>query len=269
MRVCIDYRKLNDVTIKDAFPIPKIDQSFDALKEAKVFSSMDLASGYWQIPVAPEHCHKTAFVTPDGGLYEYVRMPFGLSNAPGTFQRLMNEVFRDYLYKFILIFLDDVLAYSTNKADHLGHLRTIFQTLRALNLKLKPKKCKLFQREVVYLSHIIGNGGAKPDPDKVSAVKHWPVPKTVKQIRSFVGFCNYYRRFVRDFAQIARPLTDLTKKDARFEWNSDCQLSFDRLRVELANAPVMQFPRFDCPFIIDTDALSHWTEATKTRMTML
>ena len=170
VRVCIDYRKLNDVTIKDAFPVPKIDQSFDALKEAKVFSSMDLASGYWQ------------------------------------------------------------------------------------NLKLKPKKCKLFQREVVYLSHIIGNGGAKPDPDKVSAVKHWPVPKTVKQIRSFFGFCNDHRRFVRDFAQIARPLTDLTKKDAHFELNSDCQLSFDRLRVELATAPVMQFPRFDCPFNIDTDA---------------
>ena len=193
VRVCIDYRKLNDVTIKDAFPIPKIDQSFDALKEAKMFSSMDLASGSWQIPVAPEHSHKTAFVTPDGGLYEYVRMPFGLSNAPGTVQRLMNEVFRDYLYKFILIFLDDVLAYKTNRADHLEHLRT----LRALNLKMKPKNCKLFQREVVYLSHIIGNGGAKPDPDKVSAVKHWPVPKTVKEIRSFVGFGNYYRRFAR------------------------------------------------------------------------
>ena len=135
VRVCIDYRKLNDGTIKDAFPIPKIDQSFDALKEAKVFLSMDLAGGYWQIPVAPEHCHKTAFVTPDGGLYEYVRMPFGLSNAPGTFQRLMKEVFRDYLYKFILIFRDDVRAYSTNKDDHLEHLRTIFQTLRTLNLK--------------------------------------------------------------------------------------------------------------------------------------
>ena len=158
------------------------------------------------------------------------------------------------LYKLILIFLDDVLAYSTNKADPLKHLRNIFQTLRALNLKLKSKKCTLFQREVVYLGHFIGNDGAKPDPDKVSAVKYWPVPKTVKQIRSFVGFCNYYRRFVRDFAQIARPLTDLTKKDARFEWNSDCQLSFDGLRVELATAPVMQFPLFDCPFIIDTDA---------------
>ena len=121
-------------------------------------------------------------------------------------------------------------------------------------MKLKRKKCKLFQREVVYLSHIIGNGGARPDPDKVSTVKHWPVPKTLKQIRSFVGFCNYYRRFVRDFAQIARPLTDLKKKDARFEWNSDCQLSFDRLRVELDTAPVMQFPRFDYPFIIATDA---------------
>ena len=211
MRVCIDYRKLNDVTIKDAFPFPKIDQSFDAPKEAKVFSSMDLSSGYWQIPVAQGHCHKTAFVTPDGGLYEYVRMPFGLSNAPGKFQRLMNEVFRDYLYKFILIFLDVVLAYSTNKEAN--------QTLRALNLKLKPKKCKLFQREVVYLSHIIGNGGAKIDPDKIAAVKHWPVPKTVKQIRSFIGFCNYFDPFVRDFAQIARPLTDLTKKYARFEWN--------------------------------------------------
>ena len=162
MLVCIDYRKLNDVTIKDAFPIPKIDQSFDALKEAKVFSSMSLSSGYWQIHLALEHCHETAFVTPDGGLYEYVRIPFGLSNAPGTFQRLMNEV-----YKFILFFLDDVLAYSSNRVDHLEHLRTIFQTLQALNLKLKPTKCKLFQREVVYLSHIFGNGGAKPEPDKI------------------------------------------------------------------------------------------------------
>ena len=164
---------------------------------------MDLASGYWQVE---EDRHKRAFVTPDGGIYEYLKMPFGLSNAPGTFQRLINELFRRHLWKWVLIFLDDVLVYSENEEDHLQRLEMVFQTLRQANLKLKPKKCRLFQKQVTFLSPVISVDDVSPDPEKVSAVSDWPVPKTVKQVRSFVGFCNYYRRFIKDFAKIAQPL---------------------------------------------------------------
>ena len=250
----MDYRKLNDVTVKDAFPIPKIHQTFDALNGQKYFSSLDLASGYWQVPVAEEDRHKTAFVTPDGGFYEYVMMPFGLSNAPGTFQRLMNELFRDHLWKWALVFLDDVLVYSKCENDHFAHLKATFQLLREANLKLKPKKCRLVQKEVTYLSHIIGNEGIQVDPKKVEVVENWPVPKTVKGVRSFLGFCNYYRRFVKDFAGIASPLFSLTKTKVPFIWNDECQTAFDRLRKELITAPVLEFPDYTGTFVLDTDA---------------
>ena len=194
------------MTIKDAFPITQIQQTFDALKGQEYFPSLDLASGYWQVPVAEEDRHKTAFVTPDGGFYEYEMMPFGLSNAPGTFKRLMNELFREHLWKWALVFLDDVLVYIQLDESRFAHLRVTFQLLRGANLKLKPKKCRLVQREVTYLSHIIGSEGIQVNPQKVEAVTNWPVPSTVKGVRSFLGFCNYYRRFVRDFAGIASPI---------------------------------------------------------------
>ena len=206
------------------------------------------------MPVAEEDRHKTAFVTPDGGFYEYVMMPFGLSNAPGTFQRLMNELFRDHLWKWALVFLDDVLVYSKCEDDHFAHLKATFQLLREANLKLKPKKCRLVQKEVTYLSHIIGNEGIQVDPKKVEVVENWPVPKTVKGVRSFLGFCNYYRRFVKDFAGIASPLSSLTKKKVPFIWNDECQIAFDRLRKELITAPVLEFPDYTGTFILDTDA---------------
>ncbi len=253
-RFCVDYRKLNEVTVKDAFPIPKIEQTCDALRGAKWFSSMDLATGYWQVLVAPEHRHKTAFLTPDGGLYEYVRIPFGLCNAPGTFQRLMNELFKEELYQTVLIFLDDVLSYSKTEEEHLAQLKYVFEMLRQANLKLKPKKCRFFQTQVSYLGHIISESGAAPDPGKVAAVQDWPQPKTVTDVRSFIGFCSYYRRFVKDFAQHARPLHELTKKNARFDWNEECQRAFERLKLELMTAPVLKFPDFNSPFIVDTDA---------------
>ena len=183
---CADYRALNSVTAKDAFPIPKIAQTFDALRGATYFSSMDLASGYWLVPTAEEDRHKTAFVTPDGGLYEYLKMPFGLSNAPGTFQRLMNKVFRRHLRKCVLIFLDDVLVYSENEEEHLERLQLVFETVRQANLKLKPKKCRLFQKRVVFLSHVISSDSVSLDPKKIIAIGNWPVPKTVKQVKSFV-----------------------------------------------------------------------------------
>ena len=254
-RFCVDYRKLNDVvTVKDAYPMPNQAQVFDALRGNTFFSSVDLASGFWQVPVAAEHRHKTAFVTPDGGLYEYVRMPFGLSNAPATFQRLMNELFQQSLYQTSLIFLDDVLTYSKTAEDHLKHLEEVFVTLRNANLKLKPKNCQLFQRQVVYLGHVIGVNGTSPDPEKTSKVEEWPVPKTVRDVRSFIGFANYYRRFIKNFASIAKPLHDLIKKSARFEWTPAQQASFDQLRLELVTAPVLQYPDYTSSFIVDTDA---------------
>ena len=253
-RFFVDYRKLNEVTIKDAFPIPRIQQTFDALKGQKYFSSLDLASGYWQVPAAEEDRHMTAFVTPDGGFYEYVMMPFGLSNAPGTFQRLMNELFREHLWKWALVFLDDVLVYSQSDESLYAHLRATFQLLRAANLKLKPKKSRLGQREVTYLSLIIGSEGIQVDPKKVEAVTNWPVPSTVKGVRSFLGFCNYYRRFVRNFAGIASPLSSVTKKKVPFVWTEECQAAFERLKRELITVPELEFPDYNGSFIVDTDA---------------
>ena len=181
-------------------------------------------------------------------------MPFGLPNAPGTFQRLMNELFREHLWKWALVFLDDVLVYSQSDRSHFAHLRATFQLLRALNLKLKPKKCRLVQREVTYLSHIIGSEGIQVDPKKVEAVTNWPVPSTLKGVRSFLGFCNYYRRFVRDFAGIASPLSSLTKKKVPFAWTDECQAAFERLKRELITAPVLEFSDYNGSFIVDTDA---------------
>ena len=166
-RFCVDYRDLNDVTVKNAFPIPKTNQSFDALRGAKIFSSLDLASGYWQVPVAPEDRQKTAFVTPDGGLYGYIKTSFGLSNAPGNFKRLTNNLFKDHLWKWVLIFPNDVLANDSTEEEHFKHIEVIFKLLQAANLKLKPKKCRLLQQQVVYLSHNIDKDGARPDPERL------------------------------------------------------------------------------------------------------
>ena len=253
-RFCVDYRRLNEVTRKDAQPIPNIDQTLDALRGSKWFSSLDLASGYWQVEVAPEDRHKTAFVTPDGGLYEYKRMPFGLSNAPGTFQRLMNELFKTELHKYVLIFLDDILIYSPTLEEHADHVRRVMVTLRAANLKLKPKKCKFFQPQVEYLGHIIDQNGSRPDNKKVEAVQTWPRPTTVTGVKSFLGFCNYYRKFVKDFAQKAEPLTNLTKKYQRFSWDTKCETAFQTLKDALTDAPVLAHPDYNSPFIVDTDA---------------
>ena len=228
-------------------------QVLDALRRNTFFSSVDLAGEYWQVPVAAEHRHKTAFVTPDGGLYEYVRKPFGLSNAPAIFQRLMNELFQQSLYQTNRNYLDDVLTYSKTAEDHLKHLEEVFVTLGHAKSKLKPKNCQLLQRQVVYLGHVIGVDGTSPDPEKTSKVMECPVPKTVRVVRSLIGFANEYRRLVKNFASIAKPLHDLTKNRARFEWTPAQQLSFEQLRLELVTAPVLQYPDYSGSFIVDTD----------------
>ncbi|PIK44339.1 hypothetical protein BSL78_18812 [Apostichopus japonicus] len=205
LRLCVDYRKLNMKTIKDAYPIPRIDESIDALHGTKWFSTIDLLSGYHQVAMEEADKHKTSFTTPFG-LYEYNRMPFGLSNAPGTFQRLMQACLHDQFFTSVLCYLDDILVFSKSFDDHLVNLQRVFDRLRQQGLKIKPSKCTFFQSEVKYLGHRVTADGVRPDPDKVQAVKNWPEPQNVKDLRSFLGFCSFYRRFVVDFAKTAKPL---------------------------------------------------------------
>ena len=253
-RMCIDYRKLNDLTVKDAYPLPRIGQTIDALQGAGVFSFLDLASGYWQIPVAAEDRHKTAFCTSDGGLYECLKMPFGSTNAPPTFQRNMNDIFKEDLYKHVLIFLDDVLTFIKTPEEHLEHLEKVCIVLRKAGLRPKPKKCNLFRTEFHYLGHVINKEGIQPDPKKLAAVREWEPPTDVTGVRSFVAFCNYYRKFVQNFAEVARPLYLLTSKGLKFTWTEEHDKAFRTLKKRLLEAPILAFPSFELPFNIDTDA---------------
>ena len=205
-RMCIDYRKLNEITTKDAYTHPRIGQTIDALQGAGYFSSFDLASGYWQLPVAKKFCPKTAFCTSDGGFYEFEKMPFGLTNAPATVQRLMNEIFKEDLFKHVFYFLDDLLVYSEALAEHLEHLKKVFLKLRAAGLKFKPKNCGLFQTQVNYLGHVLDKKGIRPNPKKSEAIRDWERPETVSQVRSFTAFCNYYPKFAKKIAEVPKPL---------------------------------------------------------------
>ena len=253
-RFCVDFRKLNAITKKDAFPLPLIYQILDCLEGAQFYSSLDLAAGYWQVPLTESARPKTAFSTPDGGHYEYKRLPLGLCNEPANFQRLMNQLFKEELYDFVIIFLDDVLIYSQNLEEHLQHLKIVMERLASAGLKLKPSKCKQIQRAVSYLDYHIGADGIWPDAGKLSALSKWPEPTNTTEVRSFDGFCSYYRRFVKNFAGIAKPLHELTKKHQRFYWNKNCQRSFEDLKNKLIGAPLLSHPNYDRPFVLDTDA---------------
>lgn len=208
LRLCVDYRKLNSKTRCDAFPLPWIDESLDALSRATVFSSIDLTSGYHQVAVHEKDRHKTAFITPFG-LFEYQRMPFGLCNAPATFQRLMQTIMSDLVFQMVLVYLDDLLVYSSTFERHLVRLETVLQRLREARLKVKVEKCHFLQSEVKFLGHVVSAQGVSTDPDKVSAVKQWPVPDTLKELQSFLEFCSYYRRFIEGFSRVAGLLHDV------------------------------------------------------------
>lgn len=254
-RFCVDYRKLNDVTRKDAYPLPRIDETLDALSGAKLFTTLDLASGYWQVEMDPADREKTAFTTRHG-LFEFRVMPFGLCNAPGTFQRLMEFVLAGLQWQVCLVYLDDVIVYSRDFNEHVERLREVFQRLRQAGLKLKPKKCHLLRPSVPYLGHVISAKGVSTDPAKVDAVKHWRQPANVTEVRSFLGLASYYRRFIQDFAEIAAPLHRLTCKspERKFNWTPECEHAFKDLKQKLVTAPVLAFPCFDGEFIVDSDA---------------
>ncbi|MCG8030630.1 MAG: reverse transcriptase family protein [Candidatus Thiodiazotropha taylori] len=209
IRFCIDYRKLNQRTIKDAYPIPRIDDTLHSLAGSKYFSTLDLKCGYWQVEVKPADKAKTAFQVGSLGFYECNRMPFGLCNAPATFQRLMERCMGELNLRDCLIYLDDIIVYSSTFEEHLERLQAVFMNLEKHNLKLKPSKCEFFKEKDVYLGHVVSAEGVHVDPSKTEAVRNWPIPKSTKDVRKFLGFTGYYRRFVKGYASIARPLNDL------------------------------------------------------------
>ena len=253
MRFCVDYRQVNARTIRDSFPLPLIADTLDALSGTQFFTTLDLRSGYWQIEVHPESREKTAFIT-HSGLYQFRVLPFGLTNAPSSFQRLMGYILRGLHYKTALIYLDDVIIFSRSFDDHLLHLEQVFQRLRDANVKLKPSKCHFAQTSVEYLGHIVSREGIKPNPAKIEAVKSFPVPSSVTQVKSFLGLCNYYRRFVSGFARIANPLNHLTKKGVQFKWTPVCQDAFEKLKEALISSPILAYPDFELPFHVMVDA---------------
>lgn len=252
-RLVIDYRKLNERTIDDKYPLPNITDILDKLGRANYFTTLDLASGFHQIEVNPNDVQKTAFST-EGGHYEYRRMPFGLKNAPATFQRVMDNVLRGLQHESCLVYLDDIIIFSTSLDEHIIRLRSIFDRLRKSNFKIQLDKSEFLQKSVQYLGHIITPNGVKPNPEKIMAIKKFPIPRTQKEIKSFLGLLGYYRRFIRDFAKLTKPMTKCLKKDSKIIHNKEFINCFRTCQNILTNDPILQYPDFKKPFILTTDA---------------
>ncbi|GJU00085.1 putative nucleotidyltransferase, ribonuclease H [Tanacetum coccineum] len=253
MRLCIDYRELNRITIRNRYPLPRIDDLFDQLQGAKYFSKIDLRSGYHQLRVREQDISKTAFRTRYGH-YEFLVMPFGLTNAPAVFMDLMNRIFHEYLDKFVIVFIDDILVYSKSEEEHERHLRIVLEILRQKKLYAKFSKCEFWLQQVAFLGHIVSADGIIMDPSKVEAITKWPRPTTVTEVRSFLGLAGYYRRFVEGFSRLALPLTQLMRKGEKFVWTDERQESFEELKRRLVSAPILTLPSGSGGFQIYSDA---------------
>ena len=253
LRFCVDYRQLNELTYKDTYPLPRIDMCLNALGGSKLFSTLDLRAGYWQTLIDERDRYKTCFVTRKG-TYRFKVLSFGLANAPALFQRLMDLVLVGLTWEVCLVYLDDVIIMSETFDEHLCRLKTVFDRLHAANLKLKASKCKLFQREVVFLGHLVTADGVAPDPAKIRAVQNWPRPRNLTETRAFVGLASYYRNHIAKFAEIARPLHELTKKNQKFQLTERQEEAFCTLKRKLTEAPILASPRDEGTYILDTDA---------------
>lgn len=253
LRLCVDYRKLNALTTKDRYPLPLIDESLERLGRAKLFTKLDIRQGFHRIRMAPDCEDLTTFRTRYGS-FKYKVMPFGLSNGPAYFQRFINSIFADCLDKFIIAFIDDILIYSENEEDHEEHVRIVLDRLRKNGLQAALHKCEFHVSQTKYLGFVISKEGVSVDPSKVAAIKDWAKPTTVRGVQSFLGFCNFYRRFIRDYARIASPLTNLTKKGAPFVWDSSCNSAFEELKKKLTSAPTLIHYRPNAKTRLETDA---------------
>jgi len=253
IRFCIDFRKLNAVTKKDSYPLPRIDDIFDQLSGNSWFSTLDLKSGYWQVKIRSEDKEKTAFSV-GNGLWQFRVMPFGLCNAPATFERVMEQVLQEFISKICLVYLDDVIIFGKTFEEMIWNLKKVLSRLREVNLKVNPKKCILFRQKVKYLGHVISSEGISTDNEKISAVNNWPIPQNKKHLRSFLGLCSYYRRLVKGFSILAKPLYALTENQTKFVWNEQCENAFNQLKRALTSSPILSLPREEGELVLDTDA---------------
>jgi hypothetical protein len=252
-RLCVDYRALNAVTIKNKYLLPRIDDLVDQLRQAKFFSKIDLRSGYHQMKIRPEDIHKTAFVT-RYGQYEYTVVSFGPMNAPAYFMNMMNKVFMDKLDKCVVIFIDDILVFSKAAEKHEEHLRIMLRKLRQHQLYAKFSKCEFWMEEVAFLGHVLSAKGVAVDPSKIEAVSKWQSPKSMTEIRNFLGLARYYRRFIENFSKIAKPMIELLKSNMSYVWSDKCEDSFQKLKTCLTTTPVLTLPDASKDFVVYCDA---------------
>ena len=251
VRPVIDYRAVNAVSKQDAFLLPRMQDCLDAVAGARIFSTLDITSAYNQVPVRKQDIPKTAFVTKHG-LFEYTTMPFGLCGSTSTFQRLMELALNGLQWNICLIYLDDVIIFSTTFEEHTERLKQVLTRIKDAGLKLKPRKCHLYQEKVTFLGHVLT--GVLPNPEIIEKIINWPVPTNVTKVRTILGMASYYRHFVKDFSKRVHALVELTKKNNRFHWTSECQREFEDIKESLTGPEIMRYPQDDGKFILDTDA---------------